>query len=687
MMRRTLLILFILLQFKLWSQDPSQNSNFIANIIEDFLESTDAENFDFNTLFENLNYYYENNLNINSASEQDLRDLMLINEIQINNFISYRNNFGKFLSLYELQAIPSWDIVTIRNVQPFLKCTLDPDNFNLNFRDALTQGKSQIYLKGRRAIEPRRGFQLRPDGTAPYEGDPNYLYARYRYEYGQSFKVGFTMEKDPGEKLFGEASPYGFDFYSFFAYGKDINKTIHILSLGDYAVSMGQGLILHNDFGAGKSSWVMNVKRAGRTLRPYSSVNEVNFFRGAGTVINLSKNFQAAVFISHKPISGTAQRDTIENTDFDSFGSIRLSGLHRTQTEIENKNTIVQSNLGGQLEYRQKDLKLAVNGLLTQFNVPLVRDEQLYRRFQFSGTQLANVSIDYSYRKRNFTFFGESAMSDNKAMAHLHGVLMALDKRMDISLVYRNFSAQYQVINANAFSDATQPINEKGVYMGAELRPFRNMTVSSYVDIWSNPWVSYRRDGPAEGKDFLVRFQYNIRRKMDTYIQYRYVQRQRNTFDENIIRYPEDIVLQRLRLQFNYKLSKEWELRNRVEFSKFEKAGDISHGFLTYQDVLYKPMAGSFSFTGRYAVFDVQSFDARIYTYENDLLYEFFIPFFQNRGSRFYINARWRIARNYTWEFRVGRSFFQNVETLSSGNNLIEGRTLTELKTQLQIKF
>ncbi|MFN8338152.1 MAG: hypothetical protein U0T36_03960 [Saprospiraceae bacterium] len=242
------------------------------------------------------------------------------------------------------------------------------------------------------------------------------------------------------------------------------------------------------------------------------------------------------------------------------------------------------------------------------------------------------------------------------------------------------------MLNANAFAEASQPINEKGFYIGLEMRPFKNITFSSYADVWSNPWASYRRDGPTDGKEIFIKMSYIQKRKLDFYIQYRYEQKQVNSNNESIIDYPEYQTLQRLRFHLGYKLTKEWELRERAEFSFFRKATK-SHGFLAYQDVIFKPIASPFSMTARYAIFDINSYDARIYAYENDILYEFYIPFYQNRGSRFYINTRWRIAKNYTWELRLGRTFYQNVDEISSGNNLIDGRTQTELKTQLKIRF
>ena len=92
-----------------FSQNVQENP-LVSAIIEDFLENSDSENFDFNTVFENLSYYYNHPLDINSATEQELRDLIIISESQINAFIDHRNKFGKFLSIYELQTIDSWNI-------------------------------------------------------------------------------------------------------------------------------------------------------------------------------------------------------------------------------------------------------------------------------------------------------------------------------------------------------------------------------------------------------------------------------------------------------------------------------------------------------------------------------------------------------------------------------------------------
>src|SRR6187200_3775383 len=55
-------------------------------------------------------------LNMNAADENDLRELKILSGLQIANFISYRKLLGKFISIYELQAIPSWDVSIIKKL-------------------------------------------------------------------------------------------------------------------------------------------------------------------------------------------------------------------------------------------------------------------------------------------------------------------------------------------------------------------------------------------------------------------------------------------------------------------------------------------------------------------------------------------------------------------------------------------
>ena len=699
---RILLLLQLLISTTLLTAQVDSLDAGLVRLLEEYIEFNElGEDFDFNTLFDNLVEFRSQPLDINKATEQDLRDIILINDVQINNFLSYRANYGPFMDILELQAVPGFDLSTIKALRPFISTKGSTTTVRKRLADRLKAGKSVLFLKWRRVLEERKGFQDRLDpnsgeqSPAPFAGRPDYLYTRYRFSAGRGLSFGFTLENDPGEPFFeGINRRTGFDYQSLFIYAEDLSDRLKAVALGDYTISFGQGLILHNGFGAGKSSLVMNLKKGGNTIRPYSSVNEFNFFRGGAATIQMSKTIDLTVFASYKKIDGTI--DTIGLLDDEIFTSFTIDGLHRTENEISKKNNITQFNTGFTIAYRNnKNLKVGLNYLFNQFDTPLQRNVQLYNQFRFDGTHLSNASIDYSYRFQNFNFFGESAISENGGTANLHGVLATLDRHVDFSLLYRNFSRDYQVLNPNAFGESTLPINEEGIYFGSIIRPFPSWTISAYADLFRFPWLRFRADAPYQGSEYLVRLEYYKKRRFTAYLQYRWEQKAINTnIEGNPIDKLAKTMQQRIRLHASNKISKEIELRNRVEWSIFQQE-KTTYGFLIYQDIVYKPIASRFSLSARYSLFDIDRFDNRIYAFENDILYEFRIPFFVNQGQRYYANLRFKATRNWTLEFRFARTILTGAEdtvllsdlNFSSGNNLIQGNRFTEVKAQARYTF
>ncbi|MCB0612751.1 MAG: helix-hairpin-helix domain-containing protein, partial [Phaeodactylibacter sp.] len=111
-MKRLFLILSPFLSLPALAQVDSlpQPPDAPQQVIEDFLQNTESEgDFDFNTVFEDLEYYLRRPLNLNEAGEEDLQNLQLLSDIQILELLNYRRTAGDLISIYELQAIPSFD--------------------------------------------------------------------------------------------------------------------------------------------------------------------------------------------------------------------------------------------------------------------------------------------------------------------------------------------------------------------------------------------------------------------------------------------------------------------------------------------------------------------------------------------------------------------------------------------------
>ena len=208
---------------------------------------------------------------------------------------------------------------------------------------------------------------------------------------------------------------------------------------------------------------------------------------------------------------------------------------------------------------------------------------------------------------------------------------------MSLAILYRDYDRDYNSITPNAFGESTLVNNEKGLYLGVELNINKNWKIRSYADVWSNPWLRTRVSNPSFGREYLLRIDYSVKRKYSLYLQYFYEQKEENEtidFIDESLPLSEQPKLnvgrlqtrQRLRLHFGNKVSKTLELRNRFEVAHFRDVNGVSVGYLLYQDVLYKPLASSFSMTARFALFDTDNFDSRLFAYENSLLYEFGIP-------------------------------------------------------------
>ena len=185
---------------------------------------------------QDLDIFKKNPININTADADELRQLRVLTDLQIANLVTYRSVLGKLQTIYELQAVPSWDVATIKKILPFVTIA-----GALSLKDDLLKrfsgGEHTILLRLSQVLERSKGFDPSTAGTK-YLGSPQRIFFRYRYTYKNLLQYGLTGDKDAGEQFFSGKQKYGFDFYSFHFF---VRKTgiIQALALGDYTVNLG----------------------------------------------------------------------------------------------------------------------------------------------------------------------------------------------------------------------------------------------------------------------------------------------------------------------------------------------------------------------------------------------------------------------------------------------------------------
>jgi len=658
--------------FRGWGQDipPSAEQQ-----LENLTDAEQAETED-DSYLQQLEQFRKNPVNLNVADINELRELRILTDLQIVNLISYRRLLGKFINIYELQAIPAWDINTLRKLLPFITIVSPvslKEDLGLRFKD----GNQSLLFRFSQVLEKQKGFDKSTTGTK-YLGGPQRIFFRYRYTYKNLLQCGLIGDKDAGEQFLKGSQKKGFDFYSFHLFARKIG-IIQSLALGDFTVSMGQGLIQWQSLAFKKSVDIMGIKRQSAILRPYNSAGEFNFNRGVGITIK-KENIEATVFASVRQLSANF---------VDYISSFQMSGYHRTDAEIADKNSLRQTSFGGNIKYMGNRWHIGINGIYYNFSIPVQKRDEPYNLFAMSGKNWQNLSIDYSYTYKNLHFFGEAAADKNFDKAFLNGILISVDSRIDISVVQRVISKNYQAVNGNAFTENTYPTNENGIYAGISIRPAASWRLDAYSDMYRFPWLKYQVDAPSYGRDFLAQLTYTPNKYIEIYTRFRNESKQVNQADNlTPTNYLVQLPKQNWRLQTSYKMNPIISMRNRVEMTWYNKKDENSEtGFLTFIDFIYKPMMKPFSGFLRLQYFETDSYNSRLYAYENDVLYSYSIPVFYDKGYRYYMTLNYDLTKKLSFWLRWAQTIYMDKTTIGSGLDEIDGNRKTEIKLQVRHLF
>ncbi|GAB4302204.1 MAG: helix-hairpin-helix domain-containing protein [Marinilabiliales bacterium] len=702
--RFVLILISIFFPLLVFSQDP-KSSEAIEELIEMIASSMEDEDVDYSTLTDDLYNFLENPINLNETSAEELEKLVILTDYQINNLLFYREKNGEILSIYELLLIDGFSKELVEKLMPFF--TLESrENKNIIPKKMWQYGSHQIFIRMQQVLEEQKGFSDITDSAyaenynSRYLGSKQKIYTRYKYNYKNKIYWGITAEKDAGELFFksnlhdslkNDLDPYlknGFDYNSAHFQINNV-KFVKTFVAGDYQLRLGQGLTAWSGMTYNKSPYVLNIKKVRQGLQRYASTDENNFLRGVGTTLRF-KNIDFTVFYSRKKIDANiADYDTLADEAV-YFTSIQSTGLHSIPSEVVDKDAISEEIMGGSIVFNHKYFKTGFNLLNYQFDGVLNKDPKPYNQFEFQGTDNYNASVDYQINYKNFSIFGEAAMSQNNRYAFLNGIILQLHSQFSLSVLHRYFDKEYQALYADAFSEGTKVNNEEGLYFGFEYYPIKKWKISGYVDRFHYEWLRNRVDAPSNGYEYFIQAYYNFSRHVKMYWRLKQEIKQQNEATEDDVYIPEllNVNTVKIRYHISYEISDQLTLRNRLELSRYNKVDTVTdYGYLIYQDIIYKPEKLPLSLAFRYAIFETDSWDSRIYAYENDVLYGYSIPAFYMKGNRTYLTLKYTITKNIDVWLRYARTFYANMDIIGSGLTEIDGNTKSEVKFQVRFRF
>ncbi|MSQ80073.1 MAG: helix-hairpin-helix domain-containing protein [Flavobacteriaceae bacterium] len=683
------LLWLLLCGLQAFAQEPDEKQR--QQIIEKLIENQEG-GADYTDLLDQFDTYLRNPLDLNFCTAEDLQKLPFLKDFQIENMLAHRSKFGYFVSIYELAAVEGLDYETIRLLTAFV--TVDGHRIapQITWKDIQKQGRHTFTWLIQSQLQQTEGQRRRKEhdtaGQQFYQGNQLRSVLRYQFVYKNNISIAFTGEKDAGESFAQGGNKQGFDFNSGHISLADMGR-LKRLVLGDFNTSFGQGLTFGSGLAFGKSANVLLVKKNVQGLRPYRSVNENEFLRGVGASFRFRK-LETTVFASRKKVDGNVSPDSMSLDENSSFSSLVSSGLHRTASEIFDKHTILQTIVGGQVSYKLKRLRIGFSTVHTSFDQPRKPDGQPYNIYVFSGTNDTKSGLDYAYSYHNISFFGEASKNWNGGWAIINGILLSMSQRLDMVLVYRNYSADFKPVYSNAWGETSQNFNEQGIYTGISAKLGRGLTMNAYIDTYKFPWLKFQVDRPGTGGyDYLAELNFVQGKNLMMYLRFRNEKKYRNT-SGNTVNFDNLSENSRWssRYHIQFKASKSLTLKSRFEYIHYlPQTGEAETGTLFFQDVDIDLFKKVLSLTGRLLIFNIDGYYSRIYTYENDMLYTFSVPAFQNQGIRFYLLAKVKIKRGLSITMKYANTAYQNVETLGSGLDATQSKQGTDLKFQLQWSF
>jgi hypothetical protein len=659
-MRIKIFLFLIFCSINIYSQvDTLINRDDLQNLLEDTSEGQD-ESYSYDI----LEYLSQNPIQLNSASINDLTKIPFLNLTSATAIIKHRNLLGGIYNVDQLRFIEGVSFETIEKILPFIKLG---DEQPLSFSEIFENKLSMINLNFRsRGIYDLQTEEAFKNGKFP--NSRMKLYNRLIIDHSNKFRIGALIEKDPGEKKINDFTTFHFQL-------KDLDYIKNIV-IGDYIFEFGQGLAMWSRYAFSKSTEAVEVlPRNARGLIPYLSSDENQFLRGISLVTSLN-DFTLSTFFSSRYLDASVDSTTNLIT------ALRIDGLHRTQNEIQKKHIVNEKLFGASLEYSFKDLgSIGFLYYHSSFSNNFQHDNIL----DPTGNQFNYFSTSYNLAYDRINLTGETAFTKN-SFATLNTAEIDVDKNFAILFSYRNYEKDYWNIHSNGFGERDFAQNETGFYTGARLKTMYG-TFNFYFDQFKFLYVSDRFPFPAKGNDFLIYYTFKPVKNSELRIRYKNEKKETPIVQNDVYSLTGNRT-QNIRGEFLFSPIKNLQLRSRIDFvtvtPTYPKTKD--EGYLIFQDVKFQPI-NNLSVSARVIFFKTDSYNSRVYEFENDLVGVMTNPALYGDGMRWYLLTKYQTNFGLSISIKYSELYKPNEIYLGSGDSQILGNLDNRISMQLDYRL
>lgn len=404
---------------------------------------------------------------INTLSRAEMEETRLLTLFQIESILDHRKEFGDILSVGELALVDGFSPEKAAFCAQFFSFGNShlpgaPPEARHWHHDALLRsrwkvGESVPSLTGKATVSSSR------------------------------VTFAATLDHDAGEPWQKGFLP---DFVSLSAgWNGRRGAVVKQAVAGDFTARFGQGLVLWKSFRAGALlGEPAAVLRHSGGLKPYTSTDESNFFRGAGVTLALA-SWQVTFLASYNAVDARLSGD--------SYTSIATDGLHRTDTECAKRHSMHEWVTGLALGREFPRGRIGLTAAAYRYDKANGRRVYDYNRYQQYDGWWGNLGVDGYWHSQQWRIFGEAAVDAHGAPAAVAGAVWSPVYALETSLLLRYYDKSYIATHANAYSTLSACANQLGATLSLRYYLDKVWTLRAHGEYSYYPWIRYGYEGPS----------------------------------------------------------------------------------------------------------------------------------------------------------------------------------------------
>lgn len=632
----------------------------LSEAIVSFAEELARDEADQETVaayIERLHELNENPVSLNSADETSLARLFFLTGFQIRALADYIHSTGKILSVYEIANIPGFNRELADLIAPFISLE------STRVRAGISKSRTNSMLANFSAKQ----------GQPENQAGPNHkMLLKYKFN-NQGVNAGLTAEKDSGERYLS-GDPLQPDFFSAHLAWTG-SGIIRKFILGDYSASFGMGTAINTGLRTGLSLTSPGNLSGFDEIRPYTSTNENNFFRGSAVMLRYKK---LALSLFHSVNKIDASIKSTAGNQPDCIESFYATGIHNNRTNLAKKDAVTESSSGAVISLNLENLMLGLLWTSTEFSLPvkpIVKDPaDLYE----SGGGVSQTGTVYYRASLGRSMMSGELSSDNHGhLAMVQGISMRPSDRFSLNLLYRNYEPGFRAFHGMGPFSTSSGDNINGIYANLTFEAARYFFIGAGYDQRNYPWLRYRCSAPSRGSVSEIRLKYLPARAWSVEAVYGYRKSITDIPGSSGIKKQMESIGRSFKGSVKYSPADNITLTSRLGYTMVEPSG--SRGTFMMQDISWRFSRIPVSLWLRYCIFSTDDWESRLYAYENDLLHSFSIPALSGKGKRAYLMVAWKFSEHGDMRIKYAVTEFDHEKSDKASS--------AEIKLQFRLLF